>query len=96
MTSEKKTPEAKKPTKDVSSMLGSARRAQDVPRPQATPPAQPEVQPQAEEKAVARRINITLDAGIHRRMKIMAAERAVKLQPLVDEILEAYLKTQNR
>ncbi|WP_135230464.1 hypothetical protein [Deinococcus fonticola] len=91
--------EAGKPTTDLNKLLGSARRAQDVPRPQvATPaPAQPaHTSEQEPEKEMARRINITLNAAIHRRMKILSAERGTRLQPLVDEVLEAYLKTQGR
>lgn len=80
----------KKRTTDLSSMLGTARRAADVPRPQL------EEQPvrEVETPTPVKRVNLTVHPDLHRKLKILAANRGQKVQELVDAAIEGYLSEQ--
>ncbi|CAM3698864.1 hypothetical protein DESA109040_20135 [Deinococcus saxicola] len=81
---------SKKPT-DASSILGAARRAAEVPRPQTDvsppletlPPAPPE-----------RRVNVALKAPTHKRLKLLAVQRDMTVQELAEQMLLAALDSQ--
>lgn len=81
----------KKRTTDLSSMLGTARRAAAVPRPQLEEPGRevgaPVLPP-------IKRVNLTVHPDLHRRLKILAANRGQKVQELVDAAIEGYLSEQ--
>jgi len=87
-------------SKDASSILGAARRAQDVPRPQAeesqshtnTPPQEDRtVTPQ---EAPEKRVNVALRASTHKALKLLSVQRDMTVQDLVEETLQAYLMRQ--
>lgn len=84
---------SKKNTQDISSMLGTADLSAKVPRPQTQAQAQEPVNAPA---VAAKRVTITLNPDVHRRMKVMTAEQGERLQTRIDEILDEYLKTHNR
>lgn len=73
-----------KKTTDIASMLGTARRAEQVPR-----PAMVERAPEA--PATVRRVNVQVDAGLHQRLKILSATSRTPIQELADEALTAFL-----
>lgn len=85
---------------DASSILGAARRAQEVPRPQdmesqfhtSTPPQENrtvEVQPAS--PVQEKRVNVALRASTHKALKLLAVQRDMTVQDLVEEISQAYL-----
>ena len=87
-------------SKDASSILGAARRAQDVPRPQAeesqshtnTPPQEhTKVTPQ---DAPEKRVNVALRASTHKSLKLLAVQRDMTVQDLVEETMQAFLAQQ--
>ena len=75
----------KKKTTDLSSMLGTAKRASDVPRPQV------EVMTEVERKVPEKRVTLTLNAELHRRLKTLASSRGIKVSELTDEVVGHYL-----
>ncbi|GGO33563.1 CopG family transcriptional regulator [Deinococcus humi] len=75
----------KKKTTDLSSMLGTAKRASDVPRPQV------DVKPEVEHKVPEKRVTLTLNAELHRRLKTLASSRGIKVSELTDEVVGRYL-----
>lgn len=85
---------------DASSILGAARRAQDVPRPQsAEPHIHIPVESQTRETVAAqepteKRVNVALRASTHKALKLLAVQRDQSVQDLVEEIAQAYLSRQ--
>lgn len=77
---------SEKKTTDISAMLGTARRAADVPRPQQTEEVAPAPQPEP-----AKRITLTLDAELHRQLKVQAAQSGVKVMDLTDQAIRQFL-----
>ncbi|CAM4064334.1 CopG family transcriptional regulator [Deinococcus frigens] len=75
----------KKKTTDLSSMLGTAKRASDVPRPQV------EIKPEVEHKVPEKRVTLSLNAELHRRLKTLASSRGTKVLELTDEAVSSYL-----
>ncbi|CAM3599496.1 Putative DNA binding CopG/RHH family protein [Deinococcus saxicola] len=75
----------KKKTTDLSSMLGTAKRSSEVPRPQV------EIKPDVERKAPEKRVSLTLNAELHRRLKTLASSRGIKVAELTDEAVGSYL-----
>lgn len=90
---------AKKKATDASSILGAARRAQDVPRPvesQDHTPTQPQAaQPVAQAAAQApeteKRVNVAIPASLHKAYKLRAVELDRTVQDLVTEALTRHL-----
>ncbi len=80
----------RKPT-DASSILGAARRAADVPRPQADTPPPPEIQSPAPPE---RRVNVALRAQTHKRLKLLAVQREMTVQELAEQLLLTSLDVQ--
>lgn len=78
---------AKKKTTDLSSMLGTAKRSSEVPRPQ--PETRPDAEP--ERKPPEKRVSLTLNAELHRRLKTLASSRGIKVAELTDEVVSSYL-----
>lgn len=74
-----------KKTTDLSSMLGTAKRAGDVPRPRVEP--LPDDAPKAPEK----RVTLSLNGELHRRLKTLASSRGSKVLELTDEAVSRYL-----
>ena len=72
-----------KKTSDIASMLGTARRAEQVPR--------PAMERAPEASLPLRRVNVQVEADLHQRLKILSATLRVPIQELADEALEAYL-----
>ena len=93
---------------DASSILGAARRAQDVPRPQSAEPhihipvesqTRESVTPQshapvASQEPTEKRVNVALRASTHKALKLLAVQRDQSVQDLVEEIAQAYLSRQ--
>lgn len=69
-------------TTDIDSIMGSARRAEHVPRP---------ITPPAEALPPAKRVNIMVDSDLHRQLKILSAQKGRALQDVADEALQTYL-----
>lgn len=78
----------KKRTTDLNSMLGTAKRAAEVPRPQVEPEHELPI-------PLEKRVNITLQPELHRRLKTLAASRGEKMQDLVDRAITNYLNEQH-
>lgn len=72
---------------DLSNLLGGARGARDVPRPQVDLPDPPE----APKAPPERRINVAISAARHKALKRLAVEDERTVQELVDEALARYL-----
>lgn len=72
-----------KKTTDIASIMGTARRAEQVPRP-TIEAARPEV-------IAVKRVNVLVDAELHQRLKILSATLRTPLQELADEALQEYL-----
>lgn len=71
-----------KKTTDASSILGAARRAAEVQRPQVE---------EAENKVAERRVNVALRAQTHKRLKLLSVQRDMTVQNLAEEILQEAL-----
>ncbi|OLV20024.1 hypothetical protein [Deinococcus marmoris] len=76
---------------DASSILGAARRAADVPRPQAEAAPPPEIQPPTPPE---RRVNVALRAQTHKRLKLLAVQREMTVQELAEQLLLTSLDAQ--
>lgn len=79
-----------KKSTDASSILGAARRAAEVPRPQAemTPPLATPAPPE-------RRVNVALKAPTHKRLKLLAVQRDMTVQELAEQMLITALDAQD-
>lgn len=71
-----------KKSTDASSILGAARRASEVQRPQTQ---------ESEERVVERRVNVALRPQTHKRLKLLSVQRDTTVQKLVDELLQEAL-----
>lgn len=71
---------------DASSILGAARRAAEVPRPQ--------VEEIPVVSGVEKRVNIALRAQTHKRLKLLSVQRDMTVQALAEELLVAALEQQ--
>ena len=92
---------------DASSILGAARRAQDVPRPQSAESHNhtsvelqlgETVTPQVRETVTTppeKRVNVGLRASTHKALKLQAVQQGRSVQDLVEEMAQAYLAEQH-
>ncbi|BDP44867.1 hypothetical protein DAETH_48360 (plasmid) [Deinococcus aetherius] len=85
---------------DANSILGVARRAHDVPRPQAsqshttTSPQEHTTVTAQETAPPERRVNVAIRASTHKALKLLAVQQDRTVQDLVDELAQAYLSQQ--
>lgn len=90
---------------DASSILGAARRAQDVPRPQSIEShnhisvelqnSETVIPPIREEVIPERRVNVGLKASTHKALKLQAVQQGRSVQDLVEEMAQEYLSRQS-
>lgn len=76
---------------DASSILGAARRAADVPRPKPEAEAAPET---AAAPVMEKRVNVSLRAQTHKRLKLLSVQRDMTVQELAEEIILKGLEQQ--
>lgn len=77
---------SEKRTMDISAMLSTVHRAAKVPRPQVEPGVVVSSRPEP-----TKRVTLTLDAELHRQLKVQAASRGLKVMELTDEAIRQFL-----
>lgn len=80
-----------KKTTDLNSMLGSARRAEQVQRPTIQAPEEP-----APKEEKIKRVCLMLDAELHRRLKVLGATSNTPIQELGDKAILDFLQRNER
>ena len=76
---------------DAKSILGAARRAAEVPRPQLE---EAPVQEAPQAPIVEKRVNVAVRAQTHKRLKLLSVQRDMTVQELAEELILRGLEQQ--